>query len=233
MCVSAFCRFPTWIEKARRAAGVSFTQGWHTLNLINRKTILPSDMCNCCCRALLSSGSIAPPSARHSVTVSAILQPISVLIRMYPAVTAFPCQYNSYLYLVFCACASVLNIVTLAWWDYLHKCARMYCRHTAHLCQHGDLWLWTVNARQGQPHWDEILNTYLTHETWAINRDDCLSPALSAPTQLSLPHVYTTANKACTMTSKRFATRDTGDFYHVSVSASLVFLSWLMMPHWI
>lgn len=64
----------------------------------------------------------------------------SVLIRMYPAVTAFPCQNNSYSFLVFCACASVLNLVTLAWWDYLNKCARMYCRYTAHLCQHGDLW---------------------------------------------------------------------------------------------
>lgn len=50
--------------------------------------------------------------------------------------------------------------------------------------------IWVVNARQGQPQREEILDTNLTHDTWVIYKDDYLSPSLSAPFQL-FTHTHT------------------------------------------
>lgn len=45
--------------------------------------------------------------------------------------------------------------------------------------------IWTVNARQGQPQREGILDTNLTHDTWAIHKDDCLSTPFLTP-----PHTF-------------------------------------------
>lgn len=64
----------------------------------------------------------------------------------------------------------------------------------------------TINVRQGQPQWEGILDTDLTHDTLAfIHSDDCLL----RPPQLS--HMYISAKKRYGTALKRLTKHDKGD----------------------